>query len=876
MLKRILQQVTLINWVLMFGLIAIGLASSGEKLPAFGRIYTTDADFDEGIFVGVEHDTVHNQLQLFKKGITLPFIWVPNQENTVSKVDTVTGKELGRYRTCPQDVNGQPSRTTVDLDGNVWLGNRNAGTVVKVGLYENRQYIDRNGNGIIETSIDVNEDGDITGNEILPWGEDECILFEVVLIPGHEGAYSPGEYTGPYRNDWTFPGPRSIAVDAYNNVWVGCYGSYMFYYIDGKTGAILQTVDVSPWHHTPYGAVVDANGVLWSSGRDANNILRLESSTVPPTVSIIDMGHTVYGLGLDYGGHLFASGWEQSNFSKVDISTGVKIWTKACPYQSRGVACTSDNNVWIANSGPGTVTRYDNDGNVLATIPVGDQPTGVAVDTLGKVWVCNLGDEYIKRIDPATNAVDLSKAIIGSGGHYSYSDMTGIVSGTITTRVGNWTVVYDSRLTSTSWRTISWNSYELEGTSVKVKARSSNDQTSWSVWEDAGNGVSLSATPNGRYLQIQATLQIISGEVSPVLFDLTVQPAVLLTLMPERKTAGPKDAVVVHIVAQNVQGVAGGDIVVTYDKNLLDLVETKPGDFSEMKYTANHNIPGEILLGMAMPEATTEFSGSLLDLVFKVREGISDQETVLTFKEAEVYNERGETIPTETQDGKMTIRVQPRMKGDVNYDGRINAVDVLLTLQIVVGLINPTSEQTWAADVNSDGRVRSNDAILILNKAAGLAAPGLITPFPEQETPTLLIEDENQLLLKIIAELENLSLTTEQKHVLEQLKQLIWRQPLPGHTTLLQNYPNPFNPETWIPFQLAQNAPVTISIYNAEGQMIHTIPLGNKKAGMYATKEKSAYWDGKDRFGGKVASGVYYYTIQAGEFAATKKMVIIK
>ena len=93
---------------------------------------------------------------------------------------------------------------------------------------------------------------------------------------------------------------------------------------------------------------------------------------------------------------------------------------------------------------------------------------------------------------------------------------------------------------------------------------------------------------------------------------------------------------------------------------------------------------------------------------------------------------------------------------------------------------------------------------------------------------------------------------------------------------LLQNFPNPFNPETWIPFKLAQNAPVTISIYDTKGQLIRAISLGNKNAGIYTTKSKAAYWDGPDNLGEKVSSGVYFYQIQAGDFTATRKMAILK
>jgi len=99
---------------------------------------------------------------------------------------------------------------------------------------------------------------------------------------------------------------------------------------------------------------------------------------------------------------------------------------------------------------------------------------------------------------------------------------------------------------------------------------------------------------------------------------------------------------------------------------------------------------------------------------------------------------------------------------------------------------------------------------------------------------------------------------------------------IPTEFALLQNFPNPFNPETWIPFQLAQDTPVNINIYNTKGQLIHTITLGNKQSGIYVTKDKAAYWDGRDNFGQSVSSGVYFYTLQAGEFRATRKMVIVK
>ena len=95
-------------------------------------------------------------------------------------------------------------------------------------------------------------------------------------------------------------------------------------------------------------------------------------------------------------------------------------------------------------------------------------------------------------------------------------------------------------------------------------------------------------------------------------------------------------------------------------------------------------------------------------------------------------------------------------------------------------------------------------------------------------------------------------------------------------TVLLPNYPNPFNPETWIPYQLAEAANVTLRIYSADGKLIRTLALGHQSAGIYQNRNRAAYWDGKNELSEPVASGVYFYTLTAGDFAATRKMLIRK
>ena len=100
--------------------------------------------------------------------------------------------------------------------------------------------------------------------------------------------------------------------------------------------------------------------------------------------------------------------------------------------------------------------------------------------------------------------------------------------------------------------------------------------------------------------------------------------------------------------------------------------------------------------------------------------------------------------------------------------------------------------------------------------------------------------------------------------------------PVPDLTQLLQNYPNPFNPETWIPYELSQDSEVKVWIYDVGGQLLRWMEVGFQEAGIYSSREKSIYWDGKSQDGERVASGVYFYSLELGEVSQTRRMVILK
>ena len=99
---------------------------------------------------------------------------------------------------------------------------------------------------------------------------------------------------------------------------------------------------------------------------------------------------------------------------------------------------------------------------------------------------------------------------------------------------------------------------------------------------------------------------------------------------------------------------------------------------------------------------------------------------------------------------------------------------------------------------------------------------------------------------------------------------------IPAETELLRNYPNPFNPETWIPYHLANDGEVSLSIYDINGVLVRELDLGHQQVGYYTDRSRAAYWDGRNGFGERVASGVYFYQLRADDYSQMRKMVIVK
>ena len=204
--------------------------------------------------------------------------------------------------------------------------------------------------------------------------------------------------------------------------------------------------------------------------------------------------------------------------------------------QNRGVAVTPlDNHVWVACSGAGTVTRLDNNGNVLAVIETGSEPTGVAVDAGGKVWATNMGSNNAVRIDPQAGAdglgaVDLTVDLGPEASPYNYSDMTGTVAVVSTSPQGFWTVVQDSQRAGFAWGHISWNR-EPEGSvpagsAIVVEARAADSMAGLGGQPFVAVDNDVPFNLSGRYIEVRVTLKASPDARSPVLSDVRIAPTV--------------------------------------------------------------------------------------------------------------------------------------------------------------------------------------------------------------------------------------------------------------------------------------------------------------------------------------------------------------
>ena len=323
----------------------------------------------------------------------------------------------------------------------------------------------------------------------------------------------------------------------------------------------------------------------------------------------------------------------------------------------------------------------------------------------------------------------------------------------------------------------------------------------------------------------------------------------------------------------NGTNVAGYQATVSFDHTALRFVEVTEGDYlPAAPFFLDWTSYREVRLVANTLAGAANGDGTLATLTFEV---IDFKASTVTPSKVYLVDANGKRWEATTESGAVTIPPEPveAISGDINRDGVVNIQDL-----VIVGARLGQRGQN-SADLNGDGLVDIVDLGLVAGAFGEEAAAPSLYP---QVLELFTAADVRQWL----SQAQGLHLTdaTFQRGIrfLAQLLTVL----TPKETMLLPNYPNPFNPETWIPYRLAEDAFVTLTIYDQSGQIVRTLEVGHRVAAFYESRSKAIHWDGRNEIGEGVGSGVYFYHLSAGrsglsvphrsDFSSTRKMLILK
>ena len=450
------------------------------------------------------------ELDIGKSNVNLSNIWIANSsEQSVSKLNTKTGQEMARYKTC-----GSPSRTSVDLNGDVWVGCRSDGGVLKI-INDTKTCVDKNGNGVIDTSTDINGNGKIDSNEMKPYQQDECVKFVV---------YPDGKTVA-----------RAAGVDKDNYAWIGFWNSKRLRRLHPLTGASVAQININC---NPYGLVIDQKGIIWVSGRGCGQLVRVD----PKTKSVKNVGKgggSPYGINVDMFGKIWVADTKNSS-SRYDPLTG-KWNTIGHNNRSRGIATSNDGHVYVALDTTSSVAKINAVTlTVVAHISLGSSryPVGIAVDYDGYVWAINQSKATASKINVNTHQV-VGEYPVGKG-PYTYSDMTGYTLHNYTAPKGDFShtfgysgwsgTVSESKIT-TKWEKIMIDFTVPPKSYIKVRYKAANtlkslDSAPWSKnfgpYPPDQMPLNLQNV-TGKFLRVEVFMQANDKKLSPIIKSLAAK-----------------------------------------------------------------------------------------------------------------------------------------------------------------------------------------------------------------------------------------------------------------------------------------------------------------------------------------------------------------
>ena len=298
------------------------------------------------------------------------------------------------------------------------------------------------------------------------------------------------------------------------------------------------------------------------------------------------------------------------------------------------------------------------------------------------------------------------------------------------------------------------------------------------------------------------------------------------------------------------ENVAGYQFTLSFDSDALRFVSMRNEDYLPGNPFILPPVVSDSDVTFAATSLTGENNGdgTLASITFV---SISYNPSILRLSDVVLSDSAGAVSRPRVESA--AVVEEPGITGDINRDGVVNIQDLVL----VASWFGLRGEH--AADVNGDGFVNIADLVLVARALGNAAGAPARTDVQQWLIQAQQLDMANPVYHRGILKLQQLLAALT-----------------PKATALLPNYPNPFNPETWIPYQLAEAAEVTLRLYTANGTLIRTLALGHQPIGMYHDRNHAAHWNGRNEFGEPVASGVYFYSLTAGNFTATRKMLVRK
>ena len=608
-----------------------------------------------------------------------------------------------------------------------------------------------------------------------------------------------------------------------------------------------------------------SNGAILASASGTTiNLWNVGTSTHRYTLT----GHNshVYTIAFSSDGRTLASGSENGKIRLWNVVNGrYRVTLEGHRHAVRSVTFSSDGRTLASGSSDNTIRLWNATTGLYKVTLEGhsDDVNSVAFSPDGQTLVSGSSDRTIRLWSATTG---FHKQTL-TGHTQAVYDVSFIEGGkTFASRGGNNTIRFWDAATAQHKETV-----HLDGSHGRHYASISSDRRMLAnVWHDriylwdlateseiasltghTSSIYSLKFSPDGK------TLASGSSDRTVRLWELSTRVNITPSTI-ESPAIGEQFEIDINIV--DGQDVRGYEITVAYDNDSLRYMAHKHSDYLSGEEDEVYEGPvitedGLVSFSSVSTADAGSGDGTLATIGFEV---VSRSASSFRLS-ATLSDSDGEKLPYIIISGKV---IEPPW--DVNGDGSVDILDLSYVAERF------GDEDQSEADINRDGVVDIKDLITV---ASGMGGE---TDAPSSYYRNLKELPSRATVQQWLTEAEQLNLTdsTSQKGIL--FLEYLLASLIPKKTALLPNYPNPCNPETWIPYQLAQSADITISIYSVDGTVVRTLNLGYRPSGIYQNRTRAAYWDGKNEVGEPVASGLYFYTLTAGNFKATRKMLILK